>query len=46
MRILIYGILTVAVVLAITSAIVSIAPYVAIIIVIALIGWFVDRPPK
>lgn len=40
MGMLIKGILVVAVFLAITAAIIAVAPYMAIIIVIGLVGWY------
>lgn len=39
-------ILVIAGVLAITAAIMAIAPYLAIIIVIAVVGWYYDRTSK
>lgn len=39
-------ILVIAVVLAITAAIMAIAPYLAIITVIAVVGWYYDRTSK
>jgi len=46
MGMMIKFILIIPVVLAITAAIVAIPPYLAIIIVIAVVGWYFDRTSK
>jgi hypothetical protein len=46
MKAILYAVLTVAAVLTLTAAIVAMAPYVAIIIVIGLLAYFLmDNPP-
>lgn len=46
MRILLLGILLVAVVLALTSAIIAMAPYLAIAVVLAIVGYMLLNQGK